>query len=730
MVWLEHAPVDKEATTINRFITHIEDIQYITHNIKNTSVQNIALNLSFLNSMMMKSIETQADTVIRHNTMLSQQNFTMQDKSVNNITTKNGGADAVTNNNKSLTENNVLNITNITKIGELAHLTTRQIISLSQDTVREINNLYTADLLSHNISETHFLKGDADLIYQQQQMQENNVNSVINNINTSVSNKSINQIKQEDNSNLKKKEALRETGDTEPVTRQSANPDIMQRPGRHYRNTMVTQNQGKEKAKIIYSENGKQAINQKDISITNSVTQDALNEQKDNASRLNRTESAKLTTKREGDFKTIQQKITNNQPTSKIINVNNNLTPADMVDNNTNIDLVNKSNNQVFNSETYKSIHSAVKQQAINHENTTNDINTFAPTQTVTNISATIIHANNTDLVNTQIVNNENTKLMPQEPITAINKENIFKVDRTHRTENIHNIYNNQKVDGTHRAENIHNIYNSQKVDGTHRVENAHNTEISQKFDNNIVLNSSNIENRTISKADIITLKDEQSSLNQNTVNITAQSNNITGNNTSSTTNFTASKTIHNSSNIANNANLYNINRMNNSVSMVNKDTMTLQNSINYYLPSNNANILTNDSVNMPTNIGANNPTNSNTTMIPSQQNFAGNTMPISAVSMLYKQEAAEKGTVSQMEDSSDDIVTIKKTKKVKTNIENETIETVSKGNADIATVNNRTRQVVNEILADSIPINHIADKVYKQLEKRLRNERQRRGMN
>ncbi len=700
MVWLEHAPVEADAPIINRFITHIEDIHYITNNINNTNVQNIALNLSFLNRMMVKSIETQADTVIRHSKMLSQQNFTVQDKIVNNVTAKQGDTNVVTSTNKSHIENKILNITNIKKVGELVHLTARQIISLSQDTVRQVNNLYTAQLSQQNISKTHNLNIGTDLVYHQQQTEESIVNSVVNNINTSVNNaikqvakttticktnqtnqiskiNQANRVDKEDKSTLNKADTPQEIGNTAIPKDHITSSDVINRPARHYKNTVVTQRQDGDKAKIIYSKDGRQALETTSTETIINKTQQLLKEQIQINNKQQNIILTKQTAPRHDTPRSMQQNNQNNQnsqPVGGSVNTTY-FTPADIVVNDAKAKLDIKSEKMVFNNETIKQISKNTTLKAINTANITNGIdarstNTVIQTGSVTNLTAPTIHADEFNLNNSITVLNGDSTSIHHSPTISIQGDN--------KTNNI------------------------------------------LQHDNAF------IQHKTLSQTEHNTSIDRQTVFNHHTFKVKAQNNTINGDNTTTTDNFMATSILHSNYNLTSHTNDISQSssyRQQFQLSTINNDTVNIQNShqADY---KHNTNIY-NQGQSRNVDILA----YSSTAMIAKPVNVENKTVPIKAVNMLYKQEAVEKGTQVQ-EQQPDDIITIKKTKKIQTNTVNETLENITQSSTGITTADNKTRQAANELLTDSIPINRIAEKVYKQLETRLRNERQRRGLN
>ncbi len=659
MVWLENSPTETYAPTVNRFITHVEDIYNITNSIKNTNVQNIALNLNFLNSIMLKTVESQADSVIRHNTMHTQQNVMIEnkllqdtrvEKSVNNFTKVN---------NLSNSKDSVFNVTNIKNISEITSLTARQVIALSQDTVKQISKLYSANLHQQRVALSPLLVEGVEMVFQQHQTEEGTVNNVINNAVDKVS--EINNIVDKaseasrtkiiaqepvhktviNNTDIASKivETVREigyapatrngntTGEAQPtrVTAQYGETTtvVNERPRRHYKNSTVITEQSTEKAKIIYSDAGRQVI--------------------DSATRHD-TKSGEPTT----NIVTVQHQHTNSLNPHKTINTQSTDTKIIIADRKDEV----WHENTLFTVGTLKELSKAVKQDIGNN---TDDRNVYE--------SSSLELTNNIAIVNSQIINTT---------------DEIIK---------LHNNYNNAayNVDtdiSTLKQENTKIINDL----GTDKFSESNGANISYSIDSKLDFNTTNNQSNIFKLQNLKNNNIEQGfkSITQTTV-------------------------ISNSANqIIYSHDVNNRLIVNNVMSGVNSTTQIANNFQGIRLNSSSQQI----------------------NFLNSRTGSAGASVAMDVANMVHKQSTAEQVSQPESLNEPDDIVTIKKTKKINTVTENKTVENIRQNNAEQTAFNTTNARTASDAINENIPINRIVDKVYKQLETRLRNERQRRGMN
>ncbi len=693
MVWLSHEAVEPKAPVVNRFVTHIEDIYNITNSIKNTNVQNIALNLSFLNNIMLKSIETQADSYTRRNTMVSH-HTTKQKKTETNTANTNNTTNVGTQNNiNNFNSENIQDIININNVNDISKLTANHVITLSQDTVRQINNLYTNDLLQQNSNSTQLMQSAADLVFQQHQSSEELVSEIINNVNnTLATNKTSSQVNNVNNSRSTKtkNEILREKTAVESVVDRSklvestrndtVNNVVTHRPARHYNNATTIERVNNEKATIVYNENGRQD--------TSAHSTEQL---------IEKSEQNNLT-------KHITTEQITNNTTTGIVEIPR-FHPADIVVNqHQNVQDDSVQNSLVFNAKNIKEITNTLRQEAAKA-------------------------GDNTSNVNTQSINATNSA-------TTVNRSDVFNaanmlnsINNTNITENVSsNITNSKSLRNTvttnNEAENT--TSNTTTVDVTNVNINTEHTSapIIYAADNISVANTTDIlqKHTSFSNNKIVDTKPFK------TVNVTEPAGVPAVRLHHHTNNITNSDLINSKNNVFNLQTLNRFTHNSNSTgaAATNNNIAVAMSAVTALATINNIsnnNLLVNADIQHVIS-----PPSGNAAMPTSPRSTVEKIAAVEAVNMVYKQDTAEKLSTQEPQQP-DDIVTIKKTKKIKTDIESETIENVSHKSTDIVSAGKSIGQASIDARLDNIPINRIADKVYKQLETRLRNERQRRGM-
>ncbi len=656
MVWLQPTSGEAQAsTTVNRFETHVQDIYNINNTIKNVSVQNIAMSMSFLNSLMVKVADVESRLHTRTDTLLSKQSTLREHHDTERV--KEGAPTAQAQNSTP-----VFNYKTIKNTTELTRITANDVVALSKDTINNLSTIInnsTAHIENNAPGVTYNLP-PTEIVHEQKpskEAQAEELSQVILHSDT-VQNTITNTVKEQ---------VQRQSAQTEPVTqgdkpiqsttqkpadvdtqsaqptqdvftaatlqrrptRQSTAQEAMQRPQPHYRNNSI-QTQRQAEAPIVYDASGR------------------VGEKQDGEGTISRTSTDITVNKIVNE--SVKSALQNTDMPTKSTAIERPTEPAvRKVFTSADVTVKQPQTEQAaVATDTIKRIHDTtnILGRTVSEITHAREIalQSVAPTQNITSVQNDITHAQSTTNVDSrQQLNSVQNIVMPQ-AVQTVHADN-----RQAQTEQ------NAPQGDTHN--NVFNI-NSLKA-----IQNAKS------------VTNSNTQQFATSRTDIhnLQLSPVQQTVLQSIKHVGYQNTNIFGN--------TVNAAIAPSNGVA---------------AQPMPSEMTLQQGT-----------------------------------APKSMTSAVRNVAVPEVGIVFKPEnTSETRTQSaEQQEILDDIVTIKKTVKKSESVQNETVTNVNV--QDINKKNHTVTQVESgkSVKLGSAQIANIADRVYKQLETRLRNERYRRGM-
>ncbi len=673
MVWLEPTVADLSAPVTNRFITHVEDIYYINNNIHNTNIQNVSLGMSFLNDIMLKTADVYAGVY--------NQRLSMMEKSIttaNNHRTENVDNSNTTVQSAYIHRNTVSTVNNLT---ELQNVSAGDIIKLSKETINSLKNTDITSNNAINISSSEF-------VHQQNNEVENLTETIEKNEQhiTALENRLQNMTTVEKDNTTEKKNESAQSADTPTTTEQTT---IEVQKGANTQRTEQVFN-----SKTLTN---REQSTQENTNIIDRTTRPTRHYQNSNVYNNRDITSASVIYDENGRRETPAE---NTVETTKEI-VKEALRTADKASStppDTQVITSESSENKVITStdininKTQNTAESSVSNIDIHH--------TEAPLTYNLQGGESEVSQSKTELIKTVSETVENR--IKSEKTTQTTDKTTERTTQSRTTGEVINVKNLATL-----QENATLIKNSL-----------------QNVDRRLTQISLNTETLTENG-----VYNTQSYLKRETLlhNLTKTENNREGD-ISNVTNAT-----HPSATFIENIHL-------NSESTANNTTLSPLSAISNILKSSRFNIsnsaLTSQSITVTSNpsgsvsysITNGAPTVHNNQLTTQNEITQNNNLQniavqsLAEVSIVHKQEVAP--TAEQTRQEEDEIVTIKKTKKIENT---ETTETVNH-------INNKKNIVVSggntgAVQMDKAQINKLAEKVYRQLETRLRTERNRRGM-
>ncbi len=694
MVWLEEqssAPINH---VTNRFVTHVEDIYYIDNNIHNTNIENVALSMSFLNEMMTKAADIYASVYSN--------SYKMLDKS--------GKVTAPQNKNESpspLVETTTAHtlsesIKTVKTMSELQQITARDIVTLSQETINNLKNNQFSDNFLFRTAVTEHVAGDVNDISTQLVEKIEKNSTAINNVSEKIHNltevNTDNIINSTNINNENTKQKPRQTAPEKTVTDTEKATDTRdvftsrmldvrlkptqnmttvnktERVGPHYDNRSYNRTQEISSATVIYDENGRR------------VEGEAKSEVKKETSEPKKAESVTL--------KPTETEVTQNVTTDNNVTQTSVFTSSDIVNTNTQNSVShNVSTVENRHSET-NMIHSESDFQANITEQTVTAaakaaVKASEKAQQKNADAPTVINVTNNVFTVSDLSGDEITRLTLQSSaVRNIINNSAHNINTTSHTVHggvLQNILKNSSKNIDTSALTVDNVYNVQSYVKRQNLLHAEH------------ITSNETQNRTDSK------------------NLSVQQNNLSGNNYYHTTAEGASVALTLGDSVKN------------LIQNARQNLTSHENAVYSNLLA--ANIFHADGGQI--NYSENNAFAINRVMHSSAENYThvlNNTQisPINmeAVPIVFKEEYQPTSTET-VEEGEDEIITIKKTKKIENTQETENITNKTIKNHQIVT----TADGINLANLDSAGIATLADKVYRQLESRLKNERNRRGL-
>ncbi len=667
MVWLESVHPEMANPQINRFETHIEDILYINNNIHNTNINNLTFSFSFLNSLMLKLATIQALSESRSTNMLS------KNYKVNQLITNSDSQQTKINNDNSF--NKVINIDNISKI---ENITSQDVITLSNNTINSINNITKLNLNENASNVITYDSGDIlpiEIVHHENESSTDNIENLV--VRNTLPDTHI-----EDRISLTHKS----------TENQQLNTEI---------NTVI------DKANAEHTNSLVEKVN-KTVNETLTTTQQ-LNKDMQAVKRTNISDEIVRPERHYSNSRSITrpqgEAVVVYDSSSKW--VDGERQEAGQANSTQIANIKQEIENNIFNSSTLRKLNTL--NDSVNVINNSINSQQFTTNNNAKSSDRTNLSSDEKGYESRVTNNNISTQTFEQ-------KNSLNHLDRYHFTENTQKITQQQ----THNNLNQNSTVNS----------NVSNLTINSEL--------TNINQHSLSSAEHITNRNESRVTDERTIfnssNIVHNENNTDINNDNNTVNNSSfEQSLQTMNKIMENIHLTasNVGRGSNNTNSVNNTNLT---NINNFTSAQIFNREVVDNNYISSDINNNYSFNSNSKSInPSNPvNGSANILtPIrmSEANIVFKSEV-QPATDRNLTEEHNDIKTIKKTKRIENTSTETTVDTNILSN-NLATKLGNDSRSIDEIVAEKIPsINKIADKVYKNIESRLRSERNKRGMN
>ncbi len=675
MVWLEPVIADVQTPITNRFVTHVEDIYYINNNIQNTNIQNVSLGMSFLNDIMLKTADVYAGVY--------NQRLSMMEKSI--TTANNHRTENVDNSNTTVQSTDIHGntVSTINKLTELQNVSAGDIIKLSKETINSLKNTDTINNNTINIhpsefvhqenSETQQLNETIQKNEQHITALENRLHSMTVNENAATSPASVEREQSTSSPTTaeQKVETELQKGESTQSTQQIFNSKTLTNLEKNVGENTNTIDKSQRPTRHYQNSN---IYNNQDITSA-SVVYDENGRRETPAENTGETikEVVKQTLR---TVDTTMPTVTDTQVVQGTSSEKNVITSADIN--------INKTQNTAESSVSNIDIHHIEAPLTYNLQGDTTE-----PSETknelVKTVSETVENLlkseNNTQSTNR--INEHTTQRLTTGNVITLKNLTALQKNATQIQNNLQNVDSRLTLVNLNTETLTENgVFNTQSY--LKRETLLHNLSKTQNSKEGDVTNLTNVSHQSAQSINNVHLNSENSVNNSTSTPLTVI-NNILKN-----------SRFH----ITNNGNSLQIANM----------TKTTSDSVSFSI--------TNGAPSVHNNIST---TQSETNLYNNTlQNIAQ--QKLSEVSIVHKQESAP--AVEQPQQEEDEIVTIKKTKKIENTETTETINhTMNKKNIVVS------GGEVGTVQMDKAQINKLAEKVYRQLENRLRTERNRRGM-